>query len=290
MISLKAAVIAVSAVGAVAVGGVTWASVAQPDTAVPTSATGDLPAPSAKGGKNGVPGVSGPGVPTPTCVPAPNLAGKAQPGPAEDRTPRGSVKVPDMPDVPGMPGGKGVPRAHAEGKAPVCPDAKTLPEPGRRVPSGPKGVPSPEVPDVTKLACDKLAPAVPTGGALERTALLSKGLKYVSGKAVPKQLAGRTTCSVTQRWATTSGTPGWLTIERIKNPKGLSERELRQALKLPADPARSTSLSGAAVLQGAGRTAAAMLDPAGYTVLVDGSPVMAGGPQDVAEQLAKATK
>jgi hypothetical protein len=291
MISLKAAVIAVSAVGAVAVGGVTWASVAQPDTAVPTSATGDLPALSAKGGKNGVPSVPGPGVPTPTCVPAPNLPGKVQPGPAEDRTPRASAKLPDVPvDVPGMPAGKGVPRAHAEGKAPVCPDAKTLPEPGRRVPSGPKGIPSPEVPDVTKLACDKLAPAVPAGSALERTALLSKGLKYVSGKAVPKQLAGRTTCSVTQRWATTSGTPGRLTIERIKNPKGLTERELRQALKLPADPARSTSLSGAAVLQGAGRTAAVMLDPAGYTVLVDGSPAVATSPQDVAQQLAKATK
>jgi hypothetical protein len=296
MISLKAAVIAVSAVGAVAVGGVTWASVAQPDDTVARSAGGDLPAASAKGLQGTAPKAP---VPTPSCLSAPKLPGTSnQPGPAEGRAPRASAEMPELPvgqpEMPGMPeapiGKKGMPHAHAEGKAPLCPDAATLPKPGARTPSGPEGVPSPEVPDVTELACDKLAPAVPAGSALERTALLSKGLKYVSAKAVTKQLAGKPTCSVTQRWSTVSGTPGWLSIERIKTPKGLTERELRQALKLPADPARSTSLNGTAVLQGAGRTAVVMVDPAGYAVLVDGSPVLATSPQDVAEQLAKATK
>ncbi|XVQ11991.1 hypothetical protein ACQP1W_05255 [Spirillospora sp. CA-255316] len=308
MISLKAAVITFSAVGAVAAGGVTWASVAQPEAA-PRSAHGQLPAAVQKA-KEAAPKTA------PTCLPASELKKKAseltkkgeqtvnQSGGAAADAQR---QVPDVKDKlpaeakPGTsiqtaPAGRaqapaaqpGVPQA----ELPACPPdnagARTLPKPDAKAPAAPN---VPAVPAVPGLDCDKLTPAVPAGGTVERAIMLPKGLKHASNKAAVKPLgAKQKLCSVTQKWVSQAGNGTWITVERIKTPAQTSEQQLRQALKLP-EGGRTTAVNGTVVWQApAGQSGVLLFDPAGYSLFVNGSPVLSTGLQDVAEKVAAASK
>jgi hypothetical protein len=288
MISIKAAVIAATAVGAVAAGGVTWASVAQPD-ATPSSAHGKLPAVENKA-KQVAPKVA------PTCLPASELAKKGKEaaakgtGAVREQAPKVQENLPQVPGQPG-PGGAQVPAAKPgvpNAELPACPDVKNLPKPDARVPAAPQ---APQLPDVTQLRCDKLAPAVEVGSPLERTIMLSKGLKYVagSGKAAPRQLGTTKACAVTQKWVSrVAGTASWITVERIKTPAQMTEQQVRSALEVPTSAVRSTTANGTVVLQTpGGHSGVLLIDPAGYALFVDGRPVAGTGLQDVATQLAK---
>ncbi|GLZ07580.1 hypothetical protein Acsp03_50460 [Actinomadura sp. NBRC 104412] len=288
MISIKAAVIAASAVGAVAAGGVTWASVAQTDAA-PRSAHDRLPA-AVNDARQGTPKV------LPSCLPASELAKKGK-----DAVGKGTSALPDARrQVPGT----SVQPGPGEVKAPVakpgvpnvelppCPDVSALPKQGARVPSAP-GVPQapevPQVPGVGGLNCDKLAPAVEVGSPLERTVMLSKGLKYVSSKTGVRKVGAAQACTVTQKWVSrAAGTAGWVTVERIKTPARTAEQEVRKAVGVPAGAVRTTTANGVVVLQApAGQSGVLMIDPAGYALFLNGSPVASTSLQDVAARLAK---
>ncbi|MFF5258947.1 hypothetical protein ACFY4C_08365 [Actinomadura viridis] len=317
MITLKAAVIAASAVGAVAVGGVTWASVSQPEVA-PVAAHGEIPAAVQKA-KDAVPPVS------PTCLPASEPAQKGKEAlpknavpqaPQAPQLPQAPQQVPDLKDklpakpelpaVPGQPGVKapevqapdakaGVPGAKPGApkvELPACPpEAKTLPKTDVKAPQAPQ---APAVPQVPALDCDKVAPAVPVGGTAERALLLPKGLKHASTEKATKRIGTKKFCSVTQKWVHRAGNGAWVTVERIKTPTNVTEQQLRQALKLPAAtpgaPAASTAGGDVMRRLPGGATGVLFFDPAGYSTLVTGSPVVGAGLQDVAAKLAKATE
>ncbi|GAA2447241.1 hypothetical protein GCM10010191_75570 [Actinomadura vinacea] len=307
MISLKAAVLAFSAVGAVAAGGVTWASVAQPE-ATPTSAHGKLPAAVQKA--KDAPKAA------PTCLPSTDLKKKASEvtKKGEKTVSQGSGAVADAqrqaPDVkdklpaeakPGTgiqtaPAGKvqsqvpakpGVPQANLP-QCPPTPGAKTLPKPDAKAPQAPQ---APAVPAVPQLDCDKLSPALPVGGAAERAIMLPKGLKYASSQVAAKPLgAKQQLCSVTQKWVSRAGTGSWITVERIKTPAHTTHQQVRQALKLP-EGGRTSTVNGIVMWQApAGQNGVLMIDPAGNALFVNGNPVVAPGLQDVATKIAEATK
>ncbi|MBG6086372.1 hypothetical protein [Actinomadura viridis] len=303
--------IAASAVGAVAAGGVTWASVSQPDVA-PVAAHGEIPA-AVQRAKDAVPPVS------PNCLPASELAKKgkeALPKNAVPQAPQLPQQAPDLkdklpakPEVPAVPAQPGVkaPEAKApDAKAgvpgakpgapkvelPACPpEAKTLPKNDVKAPQVPQ---APAVPQVPALDCDKVAPAVPVGGTAERALLLPKGLKHASTEKATKRIGTAKFCSVTQKWVHRTGNGAWVTVERIKTPTKVTEQQLRQALRLPAAtpgaPAASTAGGDVMRRLPGGATGVLFFDPAGYSTLVTGSPVIGAGLQDVAAKLAQAAE
>ncbi|TDD72795.1 hypothetical protein [Actinomadura rubrisoli] len=345
MITLKAALIAASAVGAVAVGGgATWAMTGSHQEAglqsgeSKTAAVRQLkdvapsPAPTCLPAKPGVPGVPGAKVPAgklptgdlPTGdLPTGNLPGAKLPdaklpgGKVPDaKVPGGKLpdaKVPDarVPGVPlphGKPPKDGLPKVEvpkpgiaAPGKPsvpgapstlPTClPDAKQLPKgtpstaPSPRVPGVPSVPGVPAVPAVPGLDCSKLPPAVKVGGPVEKAVMLPKGLRYVSTTPGSKALQKKKVCAVTQKWAGKAGQ--WLTVETLKTPAGMTQNQLRNALGLPGGGTPVT-VGGAAAWQGPGGGGVLLFDPSGYSLFVNGSPVLAGGLQDVTAALRQA--
>ncbi|MEW2355264.1 hypothetical protein [Spirillospora sp. NPDC029432] len=298
MISLKAAVIAASAVGAVAAGGVTWASVAQPEAA-PVSANGQLP----DAVKKAKP--SAPAVPTPTCVPASDLAKKGEQAarkgagdlpdvkgqlPSKNQVQVPGAEVPAKPDA-RLPEGK-LPKGELpKAELPPCPETgagDNARKPGAKLPEAKK--PEVKVPAVTAPDCAKLAPAVEVGGPVERAIMLPKGLKYASATKAPKELRAKNICAVTQKWVSRAGSTGWITVERIQAPAGMEGQRLRQALKLPQG-GKTTNVNGAVVWQApAGQSGVLVASPDGGALFVNGSPVYQGGLQDLATKIAQTAK
>jgi hypothetical protein len=285
MISLKAALITATAAGAVAAGGVTWASVAQPEAA-PVSANGQLPA-AVKKAKEAAP------APAPTCVPADQLTKQGK-----DALDRGAGSLPDVrqqaPDVqgklPAKPDAKLPAQPDAklpQGNLPTCPpDGANVRKPDAKLPSAPK----PAVPAVPAVSCDKLAPAIDVGGPVERAIMLPKGLKYASAVKTPADLRAKRICSVTQKWVSRVGGTGWVTVERLTVPAGMTQQQLRQAMKLP-EGGRTSTVNGAVIWEApAGQSGVLMFDPNGSSMFVNGSPVHTAGLQDMATRLAQATK
>jgi hypothetical protein len=248
MITLKAALIAASAVGTVAVGGgATWAMTGTHHEAglqsngakVPAAARQD-PAPAPKM--------------LPTCLPAKgdlpaNLKGKV---PA---------------DLPAC-----APSPDLKKSAPAAaPSARVPAKPGR--------------PAVPELDCSKLRPAVKVGGAVEKAVMLPKGLRYASTVPGSADLRKREVCAVVQKWTGKAGR--WLTVETLKTPSGMTQNQLRQALRLP-EGGTPVTVAGAAGWQAPNGGGVLLFDPNGYSLLVNGSPVLAGGLQDVATALRQA--
>ncbi|QXJ23647.1 hypothetical protein AGRA3207_004832 [Actinomadura graeca] len=346
MITLKAALIAASAVGTVAVGGgATWAMTGSHQDAglqsensktaavrhlkdvAPSAAPTCLPAKPALPGKPGLPktklpdirpphgGLPDAGLPkTPgSGVPGAKLPEGGLPGGAAKpdlpkgaptvKAPKpgvhgdtpavppslpggqpnlpGAPNVPNVPAKPGVPGKPGVPA-----KLPTClPDIKHLP---KGAPSKAPSVPvpaKPGLPAVPALDCSKLPPAVTIGGPAEKAVILTRGLHHVSTTRGSKALEKKHICAVTQKWTGKAGQ--WLTVERLKTPAGLSQNELRKALALPGGGAPVT-VAGVAGWQGPGGNGVLLFDPSGYSLFVNGSPVLAGGLQDVAAALRQA--
>ncbi|WP_067466597.1 hypothetical protein [Actinomadura macra] len=333
MITLKAVLIAASAVGAVGVGGgATWAMTGShqdaglqsensktaavrhlkdiapsapptclpakpglpktklphgqlPDTKLPNTQLpgGKLPDGKVPGAKpalpEGAPKLKAPkpGVPgdTPTTLPSvpagkPNLPGGSN--------------LPGAPNVPGRPNLPGKPGVPAD--LPTClPNAKQLP---KGAPSKAPSVPvpaKPGLPALPALDCSTLPPAVKIGGPAEKAVMLTKGLRYAATTHGSKVLEKKRICAVTQKWTGKAGQ--WLTVERLKTPAGLSQNELRKALDLP-EGGTPVTVAGVAGWQGPGATGVLLFDPNGYSLFVNGSPVLAGGLQDVAAALRQA--
>ncbi|GAA1888141.1 hypothetical protein [Actinomadura bangladeshensis] len=319
MITLKAALIAASAVGTVAVGGgATWAMTGTHHEAGLQSSAAKAPA-AARQAPAAAPTT------LPTCLPAksdlpkaalpkgadlpdvkvPDAAAKKQveqrlkdnpatmnlPGAPEAKLPKAEVPGVKAPDAE-LPDAK-VPDAQVpdlKGKLPAnlptcAPSAKDVPgnaraaQPSARVPA------KPGLPAVPKLDCGKLRPAVTVGGAVEKAVMLPKGLRYVSSVPGAAELRKQQICAVTQKWTGKAGQ--WLTVETLKTPAGMTQNQLRQALKLPAGGTPVT-VAGVAGWQTPNGGGVLLFDPSGYSLFVNGSPVLAGGLQDVTAALHKA--
>ncbi|MGH3244315.1 MAG: hypothetical protein ACRDNL_28345 [Spirillospora sp.] len=318
MITLKAALIAASAVGTVAVGGgATWAMTGASDPATPQPVGAKAPAaerqvndkapntpptclpakPGAKlpGGQlpgGQLPGGQLPGGKLPDTGAKKELEKQLKQNPASKALPKPELPKTDVPngqlpktDVPGNLPKPGVPGAEV-------PDAKTLPKtlpkdlptcapstddlgknlpapaPGARVPG------KPGLPAVPKLDCNKLPPAVKVGGPVEKAVMLTKGLRYANSVPGSADLRKHNICAVTQKWTGVAGQ--WITVETLKTPTGMTQNQLRQAMNLPQGGTPIT-VAGTAAWMAPGGSGVLLFDPAGYSMFVNGSPVLAGG-------------
>ncbi|WP_131735746.1 hypothetical protein [Actinomadura roseirufa] len=169
MITLKAALFAASAVGAVAVGGgATWATTGSHQEAGLQSATSGTPA--VRPVKEHVPGT------VPTCLPHGKLAHVKVPG---AKLPEGAVPQLEV-SKPGVPGGTVVQATPAAPKA-----TPALPKATPAVPKGTPGLPkaTPAAPKATP-ALPKATPAVPKGtpGLPKATPAAPKATPAIAGR------------------------------------------------------------------------------------------------------------
>ncbi|RFS86128.1 hypothetical protein D0T12_05745 [Actinomadura spongiicola] len=333
MITLKAALIAASAVGTVAVGGgATWAMTGSSGTAAPQS---HAKAPAAERKvQDAVPNGA------PTCLPAkPGLPRTNLPGgakkeldkhlkqnPVTKDLPNADLPKPDAPTGNLPPGDlpqtdlpqtdlpkAGVPKAgqptpglpRTDVPDVKVPDGTTLPadlptcapstgdlqkkapapKPSTDVPGVP-GVPGkPGLPAVPKLDCDKLPPAVKAGGPVEKAVMLAKGLRLTSTVPGGADLRKQNICAVTQKWTGPAGR--WITVETLKTPTGMTQNQLRRALKMPQGGTPVT-VHGATAWMAPGGNGVLLFDPNGYSLLVNGSPVLAGDLKDVTTAVRQA--
>ncbi|MFD0904884.1 hypothetical protein [Actinomadura sediminis] len=323
MITLKAALIAASAVGTLSVGGgVTWAMTgAGSDTAAPMGAHASGPAAARE--------AAGAPAATPTCVPAP---GAKLPEPGAKLPSSGAVpgteglRQQDVPEV-DLPAGaaegakekagefarNGLPRADvptaAAGEAvagakesaaakaeelrrkaadlPVCPpadgDAPAAASPGAPNARVPAKPGLPEAP-AARLDCRDLDPAVEVGGPAEKALMLTKGLRHEATSRAARDLGGEKVCTVAQKWTGAGGR--WLSVLRVQTPSGVGEQELREGLKLPSG-GTPVAVAGASAWQLPGGHGVLVRDPSGYFMHVQGSPAL-GQVKDVAAALRQA--
>ncbi|TYB48656.1 hypothetical protein FXF69_05590 [Actinomadura chibensis] len=199
--------------------------------------------------------------------------------------PNAGVPKAELPK-PGVPGVK-APDGKLPADLPTCaPNPKDL---GKHLPAAPKPdarVPGkPALPAAPKLDCDSLKPAVPVGSAVEKTVMLAKGLHYTSTVPGGAELGKLNICGVTQKWTGAAGQ--WITVETLKTPAGMTQNQLRQALKLPQG-GTPVNLFGSAGWMGPGGSGLLLFDPNGYSLFVNGSPVFAGSLQDVTGALRQA--
>ncbi|MEV4005102.1 hypothetical protein [Actinomadura sp. NPDC049753] len=315
MITLKAALIAASAVGTVAVGGgATWAMTGSHHEAGLQSSSAKAPAVERRL-QDAAPKTA------PTCLPA-NLPAKpglpkvpadgvkkqveqhlkqnpATPHLPEGQLPKTGVPGKDLPEVgipntelPGakLPDGKTVPaKPGVPANLPTCaPSTGDLPggapaaKPNAQVPGAPA---KPALPALPKLDCSTLKPAVKVGGPVEKTVMTAKGLRYVSAVPGSADLRKAQICAVTQKWTGKAGQ--WLTVETIKTRAGMTQEQLRQALGLPQGGTPLT-IAGVAAWQSPNGSGVLLFDPNGTSLFVNGSPVLAGGTKDVAAALRNA--
>ncbi|MGP4024611.1 hypothetical protein [Actinomadura sp. 3N407] len=300
MITLKAALIAASTIGTVAVGGgATWAMTGSHQEAGLQSNGAKAPAVERKI-QDAVPSTA------PTCLPAkpgvpkagvPETGAKKQvekqleQNPVTKDVPKVDVPKTDLPntEVPGVkvPDAK-LPDAKTKLPAdlPTCaPSTEDLPKdapatkPSARVPG------KPGLPAVPRLDCSKLAPAVKVGGPVEKAVMLTKGLRHVSTVPSSGDLRDENICAVTQKWTGKAGQ--WITVETLKTPAGMTQNQLRQALNLPKG-GTPINVYGAAGWMGPGGNGVMVFDPNGYSLFVNGSPVLSGGLKDVTAALRQA--
>ncbi|TMR05393.1 hypothetical protein ETD83_06735 [Actinomadura soli] len=340
MITLKAALIAASAVGTVAVGGgATWAMAGASDPAAPQPASAKAPAaerqvqdkvpatpPTCLPAKPGLPGAKLPNGKLPDAAAKKEIEKHLKQNPAGKDLPQGQLPKPGVPAVPGapkpgVPAVPGAPNPGVPGNVPnpgvpgnlpkadlpktdvpgvKAPDAKTLPKNlpscapstgdlGKNLPApGPENgrVPGkPGLPSAPKLDCSKLSPAVKVGSPVEKAVMLTKGLRYASAVPGTAELRKHNICAVTQKWTGAAGQ--WITVETLKTPAGMSQNQLRQALNLPQGGTPIT-VYGTAGWMGPGGSGVLLFDPNGYSMFVNGSPVLSGGLKDVTAALRQA--
>jgi hypothetical protein len=299
MITLKAVLVGSSAIGALAIGGFAFATVAQPDTDLRSDAVRQAPA---KPAKPAAPVAPAPPA-RPKCVPQ-QLPGAGnavpQPGAARDtleqqagaareaveqqagKAQGAPVAQPrTLPQTnPGQPAAPGVP---------AVPDADCLPD---KLPKkvAPPAVPAkpelPRLPLPKKISCDTVKPAIPVGGKLEKSVILSRGLGHATKHVGVVKHKTHKLCRVTQHWTGAAGQ--WLKVERVKAPTGYRVEQVREALRLPGGV--PTTVGGMQGWQSPLGGAVLWSAPDGFAVLVSGSPAYATQVPEVAAQLQQAAQ
>ncbi|MBO2451345.1 hypothetical protein J4573_29930 [Actinomadura barringtoniae] len=226
----------------------------------------------------------------------PKVPADKLPKPPADKLPKlptDKLPNPTQPGNPGTPGtpapGIPAPGAPAPMPQPTClPDASRLPKPpADKLPGNPADkLPKPGVPGVPgapklpkNVDCSKLPAPVQVGGTVEKALILTKGLNFtgVQGPSVlpgaTKDVKVRKICAITQKWVGAAGR--YITIERLMAPAGTTERQLRQALALPA----TGPLPGGGVL---------MFDPNGSSLLTNASSLLTSDLPELASAVQQA--
>jgi hypothetical protein len=237
MKTLKVALLVTTAAGAVAAGGVTYATVGN-----------SSPAPSAQAAKGAavakqVPAVKAPAAPAvpsvPTCLPdlpkgqALDMA-KAK---VEQQIKGLAAKAPQTPVT--LP-------AAAPGKLPkVLPAAELAKLPVSKLPTceageeetqaatAPKVPGAPRLPLPTGVSCDKVPAVIKNQEARAKEFSLPNGAQFGVSHAHRIVIQSRAACVYTQELA--GAAPGMITVDRITTPPQVTLAELAQGLKMAGD-------------------------------------------------------
>jgi hypothetical protein len=291
MISLKVALVSAAAVGTVAAGGVTYATVGYSQSA-PTVGQKQLPSASVPA-KPSMPGRT-------DCLPTPatpKLPAKAPTGAPTDVSGKVPSTVPTtFPTTTTVPTGKVPSDAPAKvtskvpASAPTClGNAPTSVPTGVAAPTGaPTSVPTEKVPGLSapampKLDCSQVPSVVQAGSSAERSLALPNGLQYDKASTVSHTFKGRKICEVGQTWKNPAGQ--WIKLERFKGEATVEQ--IRQAMQLPE--AKPASVGGMTIWQsplGSGQSSDVMWSPEpGVALLVGASPAYTYQLQGIATRL-----
>lgn len=246
--TLKVALLATTAAGAVAAGGVTYATVGN-----------STPAPSAQAAKNvtqHVPAVQAPaGVPAapsvPTCVPNLPKGKKLEAAKAkiEQQIKALAAKAPQTPvTLPAAPTGK-LPKGVAADKLPhVLPASELAKLPVSKLPTcdagqekgksvNPPNLPKPGLPALPALpsavSCDSVPPVIKNEEAKAKEFTLPNGMQFAASHAHRIIIQSRAACVYTQE--VVLGAKDMLTVDRIQTPPQVTLAELASGLRMPGD-------------------------------------------------------
>jgi hypothetical protein len=298
MITLKAALVGTSCIGVLAVGGVTYATVAHPHAGL-RSDRSKVP-----DAKPAAPAHAAPAVPQ--CLPKPGDVGHAvpqHPAVPHPAAPQAGVPQAGVPQA-------GVPQAvasqaqkvDAARKAPAnlphsvpaapqpagrpgpvhAPNCLPSELPKGKVPVHPGKPHAPKLPPIKKISCDTIKPAVPLGGPAEKSIILSRGLGHGTKHVEIITHKAHKLCKVTEKWVGAAGQ--WLQVERVKTPQPYSLDQVRQALQLPTGGG-PVSVEGTRGWQTPLGGAVLWYSEGGFAMCVEGSPAYAPQLQDVATKL-----
>jgi hypothetical protein len=231
MKTLKVALLAATAAGAVAAGGVTYATVGN-----------SSPAPSAQPAKDAVakqaPAVHAPAVPAvpsvPTCLP--NLKGAAldqAKATVEKQIQALAAKAPTTPvSLPGVPGVPDVLSAAELAKLPVgkLPTCKAGGSNGKQV--TPPHVPAlPALPNLpVPVSCDSVPKVIKNQEAKAKELTLPNGMQFGASHAHRIVVKSRAACVYTQQLV--GGLGNLITVQRITTPPQVTLQELASSLKM----------------------------------------------------------
>jgi hypothetical protein len=285
MITLKAVLVGSSAIGALAIGGFAFATVAQPETDLRSDAARQVPVKQAPA----APAVPAPPA-QPKCVPQQQLPGAGnavpQPGTARDTIEQQAGKVQGAPVAQPESQPRTLPQTRPS--VPAVPGQDCLPDklPKKVDPAVPAKPAVPKLPPLKKLDCDAVRPAVPVGGKLEKSLILSRGLGHPTKHVGVIKHKTHKLCRVTQHWTGSAGQ--WLKVERVKAPAGYRLEQVREAMRLPVGT--PTTVGGEYGWQSPLGGAVLWSSPNGFALYVSGSPAYAAQVSDVAAQLQQAAQ
>jgi hypothetical protein len=283
MKTLKVALLVTTAAGAVAAGGVTYATVGN-----------SSPAPSAPAAVKDVakhaPEVKTPTTPTvpsvPTCVPNLPKGSKALTAArakVKNEIEALAAKAPKTPlTLPALPGKapKVLPAAELA-KLPVSklPTCHASTEQKAKTATPPKVPAAPSLPDA--VSCDKVPAVIKNEQAKAKQFTLPNGAKFGVVHAHSITIQSRAACVWTQQLV--GSLPGTITVDRIKTPPQVTLAELAQELKMPG---QFVSVSGGNAWQTPTHEGMLWLDDSGYAVRLTGTnPATAALLPGIASQL-----
>lgn len=282
MISLKVALLTTTAVGAVAAGGVTYATVGN-----------SSPAQSAQAAKNAVVAKAqavkppaAPAVPSvPTCLP--NVHGKAlkkAKAQVKQRIQDLAAKAPQTPvTLPAVPGHvrKVIP-AGKLAKLPVGQLPTCVPGAGNGLPVTPPELPAkPNLPVPANVSCDSVPPTIKHEEAREKDLNLPNGMSIGAVHAHRIVIQSRAACEYTQEFV--GGLGQQITVQRITTPPHITLADLAGALNVPGS---FVSIDGVQTWRSPANEGMLWYSDKGYAIRVaGGNPAAAALVPGIASQL-----
>ena len=279
MKTLKVALLVTTTAGAVAAGGVTYATVGN-----------SSPAPSAQVAKDAgvvkqAPAVKAPAVPSvPTCLPdlpkgkaldKAKASVEAQIKALAAKAPETPVSLPAAPGLPDVLSAAKLAKLPV-GKLPTCKVDKKGPVTAPRLPGKP-GLPA--LP--AAVSCDSVPKVIKNEEAKAKEFNLSNGTQVGASHAHRIVIQSRAACVYTQQLVT--GLGGFVTVDRIQTPPQVTLRELAAGLAMPG---KFVSVSGIDTWTSPVNQGMLWYSEKGYAIRVTGNnPVTAGLVPGIASQL-----
>ena len=283
MKTLKVALLVTTAAGAVAAGGVTYATVGNSSPAPSAQAAKHIPV-----ADNAAPAVKAPNLPAtpevPTCLP--NLPkGKAldkAKASVEQQIQALAAKAPATPvNLPAAPGLPDVLSAAELAQLPVdkLPTCDAAAQPQKAEAAPPQAPAAPSLPDA--VSCDKVPAVIKNEEARAKQFNLPNGMTVGASHAHKIVIQSRAACEYTQEMV--GSVPGLISVDRIQTPPQVTLAEVAQSLRMPGD---FVSVAGENTFQTPTHSGMLFWSSKGYAIRVTGNnPATAALLPGIASQL-----